>query len=152
MRLGFLALFIITLSILACSPVKEENFAARSLSPSQLNADPEKYHGKSVIVRGALYYRPHTHILYESKHLNDERRERAGKGDRSFDIHSYSKYCLTIANADRLGRIDSYSPGETVALSGKFIKDYLDDESLDLGGCNLPTAIIVNKVYRYTRN
>ena len=146
MRANILAAFLSAGLAASCAHPSKVEFGNSVFTPSLLNSDPNRYHNKWIIVRGALYYRPHTHVLYESKELNDERRRRAISGDKSLDIHSYDKYCLTIANPHRLGRIGEIKPGATVTLTGRFIANHLDDQSIDLGGCNLPTAILVSKV------
>ena len=115
------------------------------LTPSELNADSSRYSGKEVVVRGYLKLGPESHVLYESKEMNEEFERRWDSGDKDFDPNAYKKYCLTVANPDLLYKNRTQIVGKTLVVRGQFVSSYLDAQHLDLGACPLPTAIIINE-------
>jgi hypothetical protein len=114
------------------------------LSPETLNSNADVYHQKSVLVEGYVTLVPSGHNLYQSKRLNDEFAYNFHHLD-SFDPRPYVPYCLTIANpqifADHAGAFS----GQTLVFRGRFLKDYLDGATVDLGACPLPTAIVIDE-------
>jgi|HubBroStandDraft_5_1064220.scaffolds.fasta_scaffold75842_2 hypothetical protein len=116
----------------------------KPVSPSELNSDPAQYNGRTVVVRGFIKLAPEGHVLYESQTLDAEFASKVDAGGR-FDAKSYRKYCLTIANPDFFYGYKASLNGQTVVIQGKFIDDYLDGNSVDLGACPLPTAIIIDE-------
>jgi hypothetical protein len=112
-------------------------------TPSALNANPERFDGRSVIVRGFLNLAPEAHSLFESRELNEEYRRR-WHSDKDFDPKVYDKYCLTVANPGILFDKRRAFAGKTLVLKGKFIAKYLDGTFVDFGSCALPTAILID--------
>lgn len=115
------------------------------LSPSELNANPSQYNGKTVTVRGYVTLVPEGHNLYESQSLNAEfRRHVAAGGKDNFKPRAWDKYCLTIANPGPMYKHPSAFNKQTLTIKGKFIDDYLNSRTIDLGACPLATAIVVD--------
>jgi hypothetical protein len=143
MKIGPLLAAIAVLSILAgCVQAAERTVP---LKPSELNARPAHYNGKIVLVRGFVTLVPEGHNLYESKNLNREFRQHIAAGGKDdFHPQAWDKYCLTIANPGLLYKHQADFNGTTVTIKGKFIDDYLNARTIDLGACPLPTAIIID--------
>jgi hypothetical protein len=139
-RMLRLALSILLVSGCSLSPEHR-----RPLSPSELNANATQYNGQTVVVRGYIKLAPEGHVLYESEALDAEFRKGWDSGSRDFDVKKYEKYCLTIANPDLFYRNQAAVNGKTLVVRGKFVDDYLDGHTVDLGACPLPTAIIVDE-------
>ena len=114
------------------------------LKPSDLNAVPEHYDGKDVQVRGYLKLTPEGHVIYESEKLDAEMKAGIRSGDANFDIRTYARYCLTIENPGLFNENRALLNGKTVVLTGRFDKAYLNDKSIDLGACPLPTGLYVD--------
>jgi len=114
-----------------------------AVSPSALNAAPEKYHDKTVVVEGFLTLVPEAHNLYQSQVLKAEFEQRWDAEDPAFDPKDYQVYCLTISNPEALMVKREALNGTTITIKGKFLADYLDGK-IDLGACPLPTAIEVD--------
>jgi len=94
-------------------------------------------------VRGFITLAPEGHVLYESQELDAEFARKLQSGGR-FDLKKYEKYCLTIANPDFFYEHKSELNKKTLVVQGKFIDDYLDGNSVDLGACPLPTGLIID--------
>ena len=137
-RVSFLAL-----SLVMAGCTHSALMSAETLSPSELNTTPGKYHDKIVVVEGLFTLVPEAHNLYQSKALKAEFERRWDADDPTFDPKSYQAYCLTIANPDALMGEREALNGTTITVKGKFLADYLDGQ-IDLGACPLPTAIVVD--------
>jgi hypothetical protein len=109
-----------------------------------LNSDPARYNGQEVLVRGFIKLSPEGHVLYESGQLDAEFARKVDAGGR-FDAKLYRKYCLTIANPGFFYQHQDQLRGRTLIVQGKFIENYLDGHSIDLGACPLPTAVIIDE-------
>lgn len=124
-----------------------------SFTPSQLNANPARYNGITVVVRGFVKLAPGVHVLYESRALEDEVRTGRESGSSGFDVRKYEKYCVTIANPELLYRNRATVNARTITLQGKFIDDYQAGNTVDPGACPLSTAVIIDNadlVRRYS--
>ena len=136
----------ITLTLLAacvlsaCAHVNQESAI---YSPSVLNGSREKFHRKIVRVRGYVTITSNGHTLYESKSLNAEFR-RLWDQESDFDQETFDKYCLTIANPDFFYKNSELLSGKTIIAEGRFIKNYLKDDAIDLGACPIKTGIIID--------
>ena len=115
------------------------------LSLSELNGNAARYNGQVVVVRGYVKLAPEGHVLYESQALDAEFRKGWDSGSHDFDVKKYQKYCLTIANPDLLYKNQATVNGKTLILQGKFVDDYLEGRTIDLGACPLPSAIIIDE-------
>jgi hypothetical protein len=115
------------------------------LSPSELNTNTKRYSGQMVVVKGYVQLAPEGHILYESKELDASFRKEWVSNNGNFDIEKYDKYCLTVANPELLYRNRSTINGKTLIVQGRFIDNYLDGHTIDLGACPLPTAIVIDE-------
>ncbi|HZT02021.1 MAG TPA: hypothetical protein VFA39_07155 [Steroidobacteraceae bacterium] len=115
-----------------------------AFTPSQLNANPARYSGIVVVVRGFVKLAPETHVLYESQALNGEVQRGQESGNRGFDRRKYAKYCVTIANPELLYKNRTAVDAKTLIFRGKFIDDYQSGKTVDLGECPLPTAIMID--------
>jgi len=113
------------------------------VSPGDLNAAPEQYRDKTVVVKGFLTLVPEAHNLYQSKELKAEFERLWDAEDPEFYPRAYQAYCLTIANPDALTIKAEALDGTTVTVKGKFLADYLDGK-MDFGACPLPTAIVID--------
>lgn len=139
-----LALFWKTVAalVLTCGALQ-----ARTFLPSQLNAEPQKYDGKTLTVRGFVVLAPEGHNLRDSKAIYDkfaEAFDSNAKYDPSFDLRDYEGYCLTIANPSFLyDHIQEYR-SKTLVLRGRFVAKYLRPDQIDLGACPLPTGFYVD--------
>lgn len=137
-----LCLALCSLLVSGCSP---SPIQGGPLSPSELNVNATRYNGQTVVVKGYIKLAPEGHVLYESEALDTEFRKGWDSGSRDFDLKKYEKYCLTIANPDLLYRNQATVNGKTLVVQGKFVDDYLDGHTVDLGACPLPTAIIIDE-------
>lgn len=117
--------------------------SAGAVTPSDLNAAPERYHDKTVVVEGFVTLVPEAHNLYQSKALKAEFEQRWDADDPAFDPKTYQAYCLTIANPDALAAKREDLNGTTITVKGKFLADSLDGK-IDFGACPLPTAIVID--------
>jgi hypothetical protein len=135
----------LALCILFVSGCSLDSVQSEPMSPSALNANAARYHGQTVMVRGYVTLAAEGHTLYESQALNAEFEKGWDSGSRDFDVRKYDKYCLTIANPDLLYKHRAMVNRKTLIVQGKFIKDYLDGHTIDLGACPLPTAIIIDE-------
>jgi hypothetical protein len=108
-----------------------------------LNANAAHYNGQTVLVRGFVKLAPEGHILYESQALDAEFARGVDAGGH-FDVKKYDKYCLTIVNPLLLRKNQAAFNKKTLVVQGKFIDDYLDGKTIDLGACPLPTGIIID--------
>lgn len=115
-----------------------------AFTPRQLNANPGRYSGETVVVRGFIKLSPETHVLYESRALYDEFQRGSGSGSPRFDARKYEKYCVTIANPELLYKNRATVNAETIVIQGKFIDNYLNGKTVELGACPLPTAIFID--------
>jgi hypothetical protein len=116
-----------------------------ALSPSQLNANAAHYNGAQITVSGYLKLGPESHVLYESKELDEEFKKRWDSGSSDFNPKDYEKYCLTIGNPKLLYENRLKVVGKTIVVKGRFVDNYLDAQHIDLGACPLPTAIIIDE-------
>lgn len=139
------AIFQIILGAMLVSGCAATAVRSDALSPSQLNANPARYDGKTVVVRGFVKLAPEGHVLYESEALDAEFKKGWDSGNNNFDPRKYEKYCLTIANPELLYKNQSAVNGKTLVMTGKFIAHYLDGRIMDLGACPLPTAITIDE-------
>jgi hypothetical protein len=139
---GLWAVVAGTIVLSACAHTPDPT--VESLRPSEVNADSNRYAGATVVVRGYLVLGPESHVLYESKQLNEEMQRRWKAGSDSFDPGDYQKYCLTIANPGLLLRNRASVRGKTLLIKGTIQADYLNQNIVDLGACPLPAAIIVD--------
>ncbi|MGV8941508.1 MULTISPECIES: hypothetical protein [unclassified Lysobacter] len=114
-----------------------------TVSPSELNTYPQRYHEQTVTVEGFLTLVPEAHNLYQSKALKAEFGRRWDAEDPTFDPKAYEGYCLTVANPDALMVKQEALNGTTITVKGRFLADYLDG-AIDLGACPLPTAIVID--------
>lgn len=118
---------------------------AKIFRTSELNANPDHYDGKEISVRGYIVFTPEAHILYESKSLNKKWIEAVKENKNNFDSKAWRKNCLTIANPRLLLDHRDALTGKTFVLTGTFLSHYLDGQSVDLGACPLPTAILLDE-------
>jgi hypothetical protein len=118
-----------------------------AMLPSELNADASRYDGQEITVRGYATLMPEAHNLVDSYRIMQEWQQLVRSGTSGYNPNDYKKYCLTIANPDFFRHGGGWPlNGRTVTLRGKFLANYLDDRSIDLGACPLRTGIIVDKV------
>ena len=118
--------------------------AGCSFTPSQLNANPARYNGMTVVVRGFIKLTPEVHVLYESRAIDGEVERGWDPGNRGLGVKKYEKYCVTIANPELLYKNRATVNTKTITFQGKFIDDYQIGKTVDLGACPLPTAIIID--------
>lgn len=113
-------------------------------TPSQLNVNPARYSGITVVVRGFVKLTPEVHVLYESRAIDGEVQRGWESGKGGFDVRKYEKYCVTIANPELLYKNRAAVDAKTLIFQGKFIDDYQSGKTVDLGECPLPTAIMID--------
>lgn len=114
-------------------------------SPRELNTNAVHYNGQTVVVRGYVQLAPEAHVLYQSQVLSAAFRKGMESNSRDFNVKKYNKYCLTIANPGLLYKNRSTVNGKTLTFRGKFIDNYLDGHTVDLGARPLPTAIVIDE-------
>ncbi|WP_349985834.1 hypothetical protein ABRP17_009675 [Stenotrophomonas sp. WHRI 8082] len=134
---------LLTLALVMIGCAHSAPTSGGAVSPSDLNAAPEQYRDKTVVVEGFLTLVPEAHNLYQSKALKAEFERRWDADDPAFDPKAYQAYCLTIANPDALTVKRELLDGTTITVKGKFLADYLVGK-IDLGACPLPTAIVID--------
>lgn len=115
-----------------------------SFTPSQLNANPTRYNGQIVVVRGFVKLAPEAHVLYDSRALDGEVQRAWKSGNGHVDVRKYAKYCVTIANPELLYENRAAINEKTITFQAKFINNYQIGKTVDLGACPFPTAIIIN--------
>jgi hypothetical protein len=137
-------LVLLGLTILAAMPSSHAGSPnpAKIFRTSELNANPDYYDGKEIIVRGYTVLTPEAHILYESKSLNDKWIKAVNENANNFDPKAWRKYCLTIANPRLLLDHSATLADKTIVLRRIFLSHYLDGQSVDIGACPLPAAIL----------
>lgn len=135
-------LWISALALVGCAAAQPAETPA--LSPSALNANPAAYDGQLVTVTGYLVLKPETHLLYESKELDQAFRQKLAEKPPSIDFGQWDKYCLTVLNLKFLQEHRAAFNGKTVTLTGHFKSKYLDGAVVDLGACPLPTALVLD--------
>lgn len=141
---NLVAIGIICLLVLsACESISVVNLPVMKVS--RLNADPNHFEGKEILVRGYVVLTPEAHILYESKELNEKFRKQLDSRSLNFDPKTYNKYCLTLANPDLLFKYRPRFAGSILVIKGIFLGHYLDGETLDIGACPLATAIMIDE-------
>ena len=116
------------------------------LSPSQVNAEPGRFDGQQITVKGFVLLSSNSHSLYESRELFQEWETRLHT-DENFDRsqrEKYDSYCLTIANPGRLWEDPTRFRGKVVMLRGTFIREYITDNTIDLGACRTRGALHVD--------
>jgi hypothetical protein len=118
--------------------------AGCAFTPSQLNANPTRYNGRTVVVRGFVKVTSEVHVLYESRGI-DSKVQRGWQPDNGgFDVRKDEKYCVTIANPELLYKNRTTVNAKSIIFQGKFIDNYQIGKTVDLGACSLPTAIIID--------
>lgn len=133
--------------LVACSSARSDrsDMLDPILSPSQVNANPERFDGQRIAVRGLVLLSSNSHSLYESRELLDEFKRRIGSeedfGPAQFE--EYDKYCLTIANPRKLFDDPSRYRGHVVVFYGTFVKDFLSEDVIDLGACQTVVAPVI---------
>jgi hypothetical protein len=113
------------------------------IQASKLNANPARYSGITVVVRGFVKVGPEAHVLYESP-ARDGEIQGQESGNRGFDGRKYEKYCLTIANPELLYKNRASVNAKTLTFQGRFIGNYQIGKTVDFGACPLPSAIIID--------
>jgi len=115
------------------------------LTPRDLNTHPEQYDGREVVVRGFVILGTNGRSLYQSK-------ERFEEFDRAFYAHTpgfkpadFDADCLTLLNARVLEENDSVFSGQTVTVTGRFQRNYLTGDMLDLQACGGPAALALDE-------
>lgn len=123
--------------------------AACVLTPRDLNTHPEQYEGREVVVRGFVILGTNGRSLYQS-------RERFEEFDRAFYAQTpgfnpadFEADCLTLLNAHVLEENYSIFNGQTITVTGRFVRNYLTGDMLDLQACSGPTALALDE--RQTR-
>lgn len=112
------------------------------VTPSQLNSDPDLYHQQEVVISGFVLLSSGSHNIFESRELFEEYEQKLQSGNY-LDPNEFDKYCITIANPDRLWADPEKFRRKTVVFKGVFIKDYLREDRIDLGACS-KTAIVID--------
>jgi hypothetical protein len=118
--------------------------AGCAFTPSQLNANPGRYDGTTVVLRGFVKLAPEAHVMYESRALDGEVQRSLKPGRRGFELKNYQQYCVTIANPELLYKNLATVNAKTITVQGKFVDQYQIGKTVDLGTCPLPTAIIID--------
>jgi hypothetical protein len=139
---ALLTLMVCGVAVTGCS---QEPRRSEPLRPSVLNSDAAHFNNKTVVVRGYLTLAPEAHVLYESQELASEFSRQVEAGGR-FDAKSYSIYCLTVANPEWLYENKAIVNNKVLVVQGRFIDNYLDGHTVDLGACPLPTAIVIDEM------
>jgi len=103
-----------------------------------------RYNGRTVVVRGFVKLAPEVHVLYESQAIYSEAHRGSESSNRGFDVTKYEKYCVTIANPELLYKNSATVNAKTITFQGKFIDNYQIGKTVDVGGCPLPTAIVID--------
>ena len=141
MRQPLVLLFAVLLcrcAMMTGSPV------ADVLTPRELNTHPEQYDGRDVIVRGFVILGTNGRSLYQSK----ERFEEFGRAfyaqTPGFNPAEYDADCVTLLNARVLEENSSVFNGRTVTMRGRFVRDYLTGDMLDLQACGT-TALALDE-------
>jgi len=115
------------------------------VSPRELNTHPEQYDGQDVTVRGYVVLGSNGRSLYESR----DRLEAFDRAFRAqtpgFDPSDFYLDCLTLLNARLLEENRSLFNGQTITVRGRFQRNYLDGNVLDLQACGGPTALILDE-------
>lgn len=141
MRKPLASLFAVLLcgcSMLIESPV------ANVLTPRELNTHPKKYDGRDVVVRGFVILGTNGRSLYQSKERFEEFDRAVHAPTPGFNTE-FDADCLTLLNAQVLEENSSAFNGQTVTVRGRFERNYLTGDVLDLQACGGPTALALDE-------
>ncbi|CAM3231687.1 hypothetical protein SPAN111604_11965 [Sphingomonas antarctica] len=69
-------------------------------------------------------------------------------GRNGFKVSDYKSDCLTIENPGFFTGKTRGLNKKTVVLKGKFQKDYLNSQMVDLGACAVSTGFVVTEVLK----
>ena len=139
---------LLVLALASCSAMKIEQpqVAERIFSPSEINASVEQFDGKHLAVKGYVILNSNGHVIYESKQTFEEFEHRLYSEPNFNRDHSqeYDKYCLTIANPQKLWKQPDRYRNKVLIFRGIYIKDYMRANSIDLGACVSKGAIVID--------
>jgi hypothetical protein len=115
-----------------------------SFTPTQLNADPVRFSGETVVVRGYVFLAPGVHVLCASRapFLTNQNEMIVGK--KPFDVNQYEKYCMTIENPEVLYIGNATADSKSIVLRGKFNGNCKSRDTRRLDLCTLPTSIVID--------
>lgn len=114
-------------------------------SPRELNADPEQYDGREVVVRGFVVLGTNGRSLYESKERFEEWSRAFDTQAPGFNASDFDADCLTLLNADVVEDNFSVFDGQTITVRGRFESKYLTGNVVDLQACHEPTALVLDE-------
>lgn len=115
------------------------------VTPRELNTHPEQYDGREVVVRGYVVLGTNARVLYESRERFDEGNRAFRALTPGFDPSPFYADCLTLLNAHVLEENRSVFNGQTITVRGRFERNYLTDDMLDLQACGGPTALALDE-------
>jgi len=105
------------------------------LTPRELNTHAEQYDGREVAVRGFVVLGTNGRSLYQSK----ERFEEFGRDfyaqPPGFNAADFDADCLTMLNARLVEQNFSVFDGQTITVRGRFMRNYMTGNVLDLQAC-----------------
>lgn len=115
------------------------------VTPRELNTHPEQYDGREVVVRGYVVLGTNARVLFESRERFDEGNRAFRASTAGFDPNVFYADCLTLLNARILEENRSVFNGQTITVRGRYQRNYLTDDVLDLQACGGPTALTLDE-------
>jgi hypothetical protein len=119
--------------------------AAQVLTPRELNTHPNQYDGRQVVVRGFVILGTNGRSLYQSKERFEEFDRALYAQTPGFNPAEFDADCLTLLNAHVLEDNRSVFEGQTITVRGRFERNYLTGDVLDLQACGGPTALALDE-------
>jgi hypothetical protein len=131
MRQALASLF----AVLLCGCAMTASPVAYVLTPRELNTHPEQYDGREVVVRGFVILGTNGRSLYQSKERFEEFDRDFRAQTPGFNPAEFDADCLTLLNAHVLEENPSLFEGQTITVRGRFERNYLTGDVLDLQAC-----------------
>ena len=116
------------------------------LTPQDLNAAPDLYDGKEVLVRGYVMIGTNARSLAQSKHAVKEFARALDKNAPDSVIAKYDNDCLTLLPSGVVMEHRGILDKRTLTFKGVFLKNYNDGTVVDLQACGL-NAVILDEEY-----
>jgi len=135
---------LIALLLCGCAAISASP-ATKVLTPRELNTHPEQYDGHDVVVRGFVILGTNGRSLYQSKERFEEFDRAFRAQTPGFNPTEFEADCLTLLNAQVLEENSSFFNGQTITVHGRFERNYLTGDVLDLQACGGPTAFALDE-------
>lgn len=117
--------------------------AGCSFTTSQLNADPERYDGAMVVVRGFLRLGNGTATLYDSEVQPQDVQRTCDEGCIHRRARSTTHSCIKIGNPEVFTPASERLTARTVVLQGKFVVRHA---TASQGSCRSAGVLLIDEI------